>query len=75
MIDLMIHDGLFETFHEYHMGITAENIASMYGISRIEQDKLSVLSHQRAMTAIADGVFKNEIAKAWQWRLNVLRLI
>lgn len=61
IVDLMVYDGLFEKFYGYHMGITAENIAGTYGISREEQDELGALSHQRAMKAIADGVFKDEI--------------
>jgi acetyl-CoA C-acetyltransferase len=59
--DLMVLDGLYEIFYGYHMGITAENIASLYGISREEQDALGVLSHQRARTAIKDGLFSQEI--------------
>ena len=62
LIDLMVYDGLFEKFYGYHMGVTAENIAAKYGISREEQDELGALSHQRAMKAIGDGSFKNEIA-------------
>src|SRR5690606_10795056 len=54
--------GLFEIFYGYHMGITAENIAEKYGISRQEQDELGVMSHQRARKAIAEGVLKEEIA-------------
>ncbi len=61
MVDLMIMDGLFEIFYGYHMGLTAENIAEKYGISREEQDELGALSHQRARKAIADGIFKDEI--------------
>lgn len=61
MVDLMIFDGLYEIFYEYHMGMTAENIATKYGISRLEQDEIGVLSHQRAMAAIASGAFKDEI--------------
>jgi acetyl-CoA C-acetyltransferase len=61
MVDLMVFDGLFEIFYGYHMGITAENIAELYGISREEQDELGALSHQRARKAIADGLFKDEI--------------
>jgi acetyl-CoA C-acetyltransferase len=60
--DLMVFDGLFEIFYGYHMGLTAENIASMYGISRQEQDELGVLSHNRAMAAIREGIFAKEIA-------------
>ena len=59
--DLMVHDGLWEGFYGYHMGMTAENIAEMYGISREEQDELGVMSHQRAREAITSGVFKEEI--------------
>jgi acetyl-CoA C-acetyltransferase len=61
MIDLMVFDGLFEIFYGYHMGLTAENIADKYGISRKEQDELGLLSHQRARAAIKNGIFKEEI--------------
>jgi acetyl-CoA C-acetyltransferase len=61
MVDLMVFDGLFEIFYGYHMGMTAENIAEKYKISRQEQDELSLLSHQRARAAIKSGVFKEEI--------------
>ena len=59
--DLMVFDGLYEIFYGYHMGITAENIAETYGISRQAQDELSVLSHARARKAISDGTFADEI--------------
>lgn len=61
LVDLMVFDGLFEIFYGYHMGITAENIAEKYGISRQEQDELGALSHKRARQAIADGLFNDEI--------------
>lgn len=61
MVDLMVFDGLWEIFYGYHMGITAENIAALYNISRQEQDELGALSHERAMKAIKEGLFKNEI--------------
>ncbi|MFH1933003.1 MAG: acetyl-CoA C-acetyltransferase [Pseudomonadota bacterium] len=61
LVDLMVFDGLFEIFYGYHMGLTAENIAEKYGITREEQDELGALSHQRARKAIADGTFKHEI--------------
>ncbi|MCF8024623.1 MAG: acetyl-CoA C-acetyltransferase [Desulfobacteraceae bacterium] len=61
VLDLMVYDGLFEIFYGYHMGVTAENIAEKYAISRQEQDELSVLSHNRARAAIADGTFAKEI--------------
>jgi acetyl-CoA C-acetyltransferase len=59
--DLMVFDGLFEIFYGYHMGITAENIADKYGITREDQDRLGVESHVRARKAIASGLLKNEI--------------
>ncbi|MGD9364727.1 MAG: acetyl-CoA C-acetyltransferase [Desulfobacteraceae bacterium] len=61
MTDLVVFDGLYEIFYGYHMGMTAENIAGKYGITRQEQDELGAMSHQRALAAIADGRFKNEI--------------
>ncbi len=61
MVDLMVHDGLWEIFYGYHMGVTAENIAEKYGISREEQDKLGFESHNRALNAIEKGYFKEEI--------------
>ncbi len=61
LVDLMVFDGLWEIFYGYHMGVTAENLVEQYGISREEQDQLGVTSHQRAMKAIADGLFKDEI--------------
>ena len=61
LVDLMIYDGLWEIFYGYHMGLTAENIAQKYQISREEQDELGALSHARAMKAIAEGIFKQEI--------------
>ncbi|MFC1886551.1 thiolase family protein [Thermodesulfobacteriota bacterium] len=60
--DLMVFDGLYEIFYGYHMGVTAENIAELYDISRREQDELGVLSHQRARKAITEGLFSDEIA-------------
>ena len=60
-IDLMVYDGVWEIFYGYHMGLTAENIAETYKISRQEQDELGLLSHQRARAAITQGIFKEEI--------------
>ncbi|MDD5311793.1 MAG: acetyl-CoA C-acetyltransferase [Dehalococcoidia bacterium] len=62
VLDLMVYDGLWELYYGYHMGVTAENIAAKYGITREEQDKLGLMSHQRALAAIKDGTFKQEIA-------------
>jgi acetyl-CoA C-acetyltransferase len=61
LIDLMVYDGLWEIFYGYHMGLTAENIAKKYGISRQEQDEIGLLSHQRARAAIKEGIFAQEI--------------
>ena len=61
IIDLMVYDGLWEIFYGYHMGYTAEAIAQRYSISRQEQDEVGLLSHQRAMVAINEGIFKQEI--------------
>lgn len=61
VLDAMLHDGLFDAFNNYHMGVTAENLAEMYGISRQEQDELALLSHRRANEAIREGKFKEEI--------------
>ncbi len=59
--DLMVFDGLYEIFYGYHMGLTAENIAERYGITREAQDVLGALSHARARQAIVDGLFDEEI--------------
>jgi acetyl-CoA C-acetyltransferase len=61
LVDLMTFDGLFEIFYGYHMGITAENIAEKYGVSRADQDEIGALSHQRARAAIDQGLFSREI--------------
>jgi acetyl-CoA C-acetyltransferase len=62
LIDGMVYDGLYELFYGYHMGITAENIAAKYKISRTEQDAFSAQSNARAIAATKNGNFKNEIA-------------
>ncbi len=59
--DLMVHDGLYEIFNGYHMGMTAENLAEAYKITREEQDELAALSHARARAAIASGSIDDEI--------------
>ena len=61
LVDLMVFDGLWEIFYGYHMGLTAENIAEKYEISRREQDELGALSHARARKAIEEGIFRQEI--------------
>jgi len=60
-IDGMVYDGLWEIFYGYHMGLTSENIAETYAISRTEQDELALMSNQRALAAMKDGIFKEEI--------------
>ena len=61
MVDLMIHDGLWEIFNNYHMGMTAENVAEKYGLSREQQDDLGLRSQTLAEKAIKEGRFKDEI--------------
>lgn len=60
-LDMMVYDGLYEIFYDYHMGVTAENIAREYNISRREQDEVGAESHHRALRAIRKGIFKQEI--------------
>jgi len=60
-VDGMVYDGLWEIFYGYHMGLTSENIAEAYAISRTEQDELALMSNQRALAAMKDGIFKEEI--------------
>ena len=59
-LDSMLNDALLDSFSHYHMGITAENIAEKYGISRAEQDEFALSSQQKAHNAIAAGIFRDE---------------
>ena len=61
MVDLMIYDGLLDVFNQYHMGITAENVAARFNITRKEQDELALRSQDNAQRAIKEGRFKEEI--------------
>ena len=61
IVDAMIRDGLWDAFNDYHMGITAENVAEKYGLTRAEQDEAALASQQKACAAIEAGVFKEEI--------------
>jgi acetyl-CoA C-acetyltransferase len=61
IVDSMIHDGLWDVFNDYHMGITAENIAEQWNISREDQDKFALESQLRAEAAIRNDRFKEEI--------------
>src|SRR5690554_2987837 len=61
MLDSMISDGLWDAFNDYHMGVTAENLAERYDISRVEQDAFAAGSQQKAAQALADKRFADEI--------------
>jgi len=61
LLDGMVHDGLWEVFYDYHMGMTSENIAEKYGITREEQDQFALESNNRALAATKNGIFKDEI--------------
>ena len=61
LVDSMITDGLWDAFNNYHMGVTAENVAKQYGITREEQDKFAVASQNKAEAAQKAGKFKDEI--------------
>lgn len=60
-IDTMLHDGLWDAFNQYHMGVTAENLAEKYNISRLEQDEFAAQSQLKACAAIDAGYFNKEI--------------
>ena len=61
MIDLTVNDGLWEAFNDYHMGITAENVAEQWGLTREMQDEFAVKSQNKAEKAVDGGVFDDEI--------------
>ncbi len=61
VIDTMIKDGLWDAFHGYHMGITAENVATKFQVTRDQQDKFALSSQQKALKAQKENKFKNEI--------------
>jgi acetyl-CoA C-acetyltransferase len=62
LVDSMVHDGLWDAYNDYHMGVTAENIAKQFGITRREQDEFAAASQQKAEAAQSAGRFKEEIA-------------
>lgn len=62
LVDTMIKDGLIDVFNGYHMGITAENLAEKYQVTRADQDKFAVASQNKASAARAEGRFRDEIA-------------
>ncbi|MFH2012720.1 MAG: acetyl-CoA C-acetyltransferase [Pseudomonadota bacterium] len=61
LVDLMVHDGLWDIFNGYHMGITAENVAESFGISREDQDDFALRSQIKTAKAMEEGKFKEEI--------------
>jgi acetyl-CoA C-acetyltransferase len=61
VIDSMVHDGLWDIYNDYHMGITGENVAEKYGITREEQDEFAVHSHRKAVAAWKECRFKSQI--------------
>ncbi len=61
VIDSMVHDGLWDVYNDYHMGITGENVAEKYGITREEQDEFAVHSHRKAVAAMKECRFKSQI--------------
>jgi acetyl-CoA C-acetyltransferase len=61
VIDSMVHDGLWDIYNDYHMGITGENVAEKYGITREEQDEFAVNSHRKAIAAWRECRFKSQI--------------
>ena len=61
MTDTMIRDGLWDAFHNYHMGMTAENVATKFQVTREDQDKFALQSQEKALNAQKNNNFKNEI--------------
>ncbi len=61
IVDSMVHDGLWDIYNDYHMGITGENVAEKYSISREEQDEYAVNSHRKAVAAMKECRFKSQI--------------
>ncbi|WP_226571789.1 acetyl-CoA C-acetyltransferase [Mangrovibacter yixingensis] len=61
VVESLVHDGLWDAFNDYHIGVTAENLAREFGISRQEQDDWALASHQKALSAIHGGRFRDEI--------------
>jgi len=61
VIDSMVHDGLWDVYNDYHMGVTGENVAEKYGITREEQDEFAVNSHRKALAAMKECRFKSQI--------------
>ena len=71
LIDTMINDGLIDAFNNYHMGVTAENVAKKFNISRVEQDDFALNSQRKTETAINTNRFKDELIKINQSGINL----
>src|ERR1700747_3651480 len=61
IVDSMVHDGLWDIYNDYHMGITGENVAEKYGITREEQDEFAVNSHRKAVSSVKECAVKSQI--------------
>jgi acetyl-CoA C-acetyltransferase len=61
IVDSMVHDGLWDIYNDYHMGMTGENVAEKYGITREEQDQFALNSHRKAVAAIKECRFKSQV--------------
>jgi acetyl-CoA C-acetyltransferase len=61
IVDSMVHDGLWDIYNDYHMGITGENVAEKYGITREDQDEFALNSHRKAVAAIKECRFKAQV--------------
>src|SRR6266581_5502163 len=61
IIDSLVRDGLWDIYNDYHMGITGENVAEKYGITREEQDQFALNSHRKALSAIKECRFKSQV--------------
>ncbi len=73
LIDTMINDGLIDAFNNYHMGVTAENVAKKFNISRVEQDDFAINSQKKTEDAIRSNRFKEELVKINQLGINLER--
>ncbi len=71
LVDTMINDGLIDAFNNYHMGVTAENVAKKFNISRVEQDDFALNSQKKTETAINTNRFKEELIKINQFGINL----
>ena len=71
LIDTMINDGLIDAFNNYHMGVTAENVAKKFNISRVEQDDFAINSQKKTEDAIRSNRFKEELIKINQFGINL----